>query len=99
MKMFKLMNSWIKMDVASEAARDPNRASSQRVIPKWESIKDLPGVMYCENMKEILERNVRAGTLLTAQCVCLSYKSYEDLGYYDSRSLCWVRCLCEALQL
>ena len=55
--------------------------------------------MYCENMKEILERNVRAGTLLTAQCVCLSYKSYEDLGYYDSRSLCWVRCLCEALQL
>mgnify|MGYP007081670569 CR=1 FL=1 len=49
------------MDVASEAARDPNRASSQRVIPKWESIKDLPGVMYCENMKEILERNVRAG--------------------------------------
>lgn len=93
------MNSWIKMDVASEAARDRNRASSQRVIPKWESIKDLPGVMYCENMKEILERNVRAGTLLTAQCVCLSYKSYEDLGYYDSRSLCWVRCLCEALQL
>ena len=49
------------MDVASEAARDPNRASSQRVIPKWESIKDLPGVMYCENMKEILGKERARG--------------------------------------
>lgn len=80
-KAYKLMDLWIKFDY------DPNIAErlngDMRVIPKYESIKDLPGVMYCENMKEIIERNVRAGTMITAQCVCRTYRSYIDLGRYD----------------
>ncbi len=39
--------------------------------------------MYCENMKEIIERNVRNNTIFTAQCVCRTYRSYIDLGRYD----------------
>ena len=80
-KAFKLMDQWIRVSYSPEAAAAT--AGEMRVIPKWESIKDLPGVMYCENMKEIIERNVRNRTIFTAQCVCRTYRSYIDLGRYD----------------
>lgn len=80
-KAFKLMDKWIKFEYHPDIAKRLN--GDMRVIPKYESIKDLPGVMYCENMKEIMERNVRANTMVTAQCVCRTYKSYIDLGRYD----------------
>lgn len=80
-KAFKLMDQWIRVSYSPEAAAAT--AGEMRVIPKWESIKDLPGVMYCENMKEIIERNVRNNAMFTAQCVCRTYRSYIDLGRYD----------------
>ncbi len=80
-KAYKLMDQWINLDY-SEEAKEATRGE-MRVIPKWESIKDLPGVMYCENMKEIMERNVRSNTMSTTQCVCRTYRSYIDLGRYD----------------
>lgn len=80
-RAFKLMDKWIKFDYHPELAKRIN--GEMRVIPKYESIKDLPGVMYCENMREIIERNVRANTMVTAQCVCRTYKSYIELGRYD----------------
>lgn len=80
-KAYKLMDQWIRVSYSPQAAAAT--AGEMRVIPKWESIKDLPGVMYCENMKEIIERNVRNNTIFTAQCVCRTYRSYIDLGRYD----------------
>lgn len=80
-KAYKLMDQWIRIDydpAVAEAIR-----GEMRVIPKWESIKDIPGVMYCENMKEIIERNVRNNAMTTSQCVCRTYRSYIDLGRYD----------------
>ena len=52
-----------------------------RVIPKYESIKHLPGVMFCENMKEIMERGAEKKQLVTARCVCRSYASYLAEGW------------------
>ncbi len=80
-KAFKLMDQWIRVEYSKEALEATR--GEMRVIPKWESIKDLPGVMYCENLKEIMERNVRNNTMSTAQCVCRTYRSYIDLGRYD----------------
>lgn len=80
-KAYKLMDEWIRVDYSPEAAAAT--AGEMRVIPKWESIKDLPGVMYCENMRELIERNVRNNAMMTAQCVCRTYRSYIDLGKYD----------------
>ena len=39
-----------------------------RVIPRWKAIKDIPGVMPCEDMREI----VRAyeGKLCNTRCIC-----------------------------
>lgn len=38
-----------------------------RIIPAWESIKDLPGVLKCENFPEILKAQSR---IATAPCSC-----------------------------
>lgn len=81
MRAFRLMDHWIHVDYSPMAAELVKW--EMRVIPKWESIKDIPGVMYCENAKEIMERNVRAGTMLNVQCVCRAYRSYLDEGKHD----------------
>lgn len=81
LKMFRLMDAWC-LDVTPEmiAAFEP----SFRVIPKYESIKDLPGVMYCENMKEIIESFQAVNKFTTMVCVCKAYQSYLDTGAYDA---------------
>ncbi len=78
---YALMDAWVKFDYIPEVAE--MLKYEMRVIPKYESIKNLPGVMYCENMKELMEHNVRANTMITAQCVCRCYKSYLSKGEYD----------------
>lgn len=81
LRAFRLMDNWIHVDYSPEAVEATKW--EMRVIPKWESIKDLPGVMYCENVKEIMERNVRAGTMINQMCVCRTYRSYLDEGTYN----------------
>lgn len=39
-----------------------------RVIPMWKAVKDIPGVMPCEDMREILK--AYADRLNTTRCVC-----------------------------
>jgi len=39
-----------------------------RVVPKWRSIKDIPGVMPCEDIREILKP--ADGKLSTSRCMC-----------------------------
>ena len=39
-----------------------------RVVPRWKAIKDTPGVMPCEDIREILK--AYADTLNTTRCVC-----------------------------
>jgi ferredoxin/DNA-binding transcriptional ArsR family regulator len=33
----------------------PPQASPMRVVPKWKAVKDIPGVMPCEDMREIVK--------------------------------------------
>ena len=39
-----------------------------RVIPKWKAIKDIPGVMPCEDMREIFK--AYEGKLCNTRCIC-----------------------------
>lgn len=39
-----------------------------RVIPRWKAIKDIPGIMPCEDMREIFENN--ADKLTNTRCCC-----------------------------
>ena len=78
-KAIRLMCLWIKMEYHEQLAAGIKY--EMRVIPKYESIKHLPGVMFCENMKEIIERGAEKKQLVTARCVCRSYASYLTEGW------------------
>lgn len=77
-KAVKLMVLWVKMEYNEYVAASVKH--EMRVIPKYESIKDVPGVMFCENMKEIIDKAATDHELVTARCVCRSYASYLSEG-------------------
>ena len=67
--------------LAQDAARKPVDANSHpdaavfRVIPKWKSIRDIPGVLPCEDMREILKAQELLALL---HCGCKrSYRKRE----------------------
>jgi ferredoxin len=45
----------------------PPQRQVMRVVPKWRSIKDIPGVMPCEDAREVLKRTT---PLLVHRCPC-----------------------------
>lgn len=77
-KAIRLMCLWVKMEYNEEVAKGVKH--EMRVIPKYGSVKNVPGVMFCENMKEIVESAVGEGKFVAARCVCRSYKSYMEEG-------------------
>lgn len=83
MPLFRLMEAWRQMPDPPQELVEATRGSF-RVIPKYASIKNLPGVMYCENLREIMESFQEVGKFALQRCVCRSYKSYLDLGRYDA---------------
>ena len=78
---YALMEDWIRFDPSTSLPMED--ILEMRVIPKWNSIKDIPGVMRCENMKEIIEENLKKGTMIANQCGCRVVKSYIDEGEYS----------------
>lgn len=80
-KAFTLMENWIRFTPDTKIPLE--NILEMRVIPKWTSIKDIPGVMHCENMKEIIEENLKKGTIIANQCGCRAVKSYIDEGKYS----------------
>ncbi len=80
-KAFTLMENWIRF--SSDTKMPLEDILEMRVIPKWNSIKDLPGVMRCENMLEIIEDNLKKGTIIANLCGCRAVKSYIDIGGYS----------------
>lgn len=83
MPLFRLMNAWLKMPDPPQGMIDGIRGSF-RVIPKYASIKNLPGVMYCENIREIMESFQEVGKFALQMCVCRNYKANLDLGHYSA---------------
>ena len=71
-----IVEKWVDMDPADGI--DPKRVLNMRCIPKWGSIKDLPGVMFCENMMEIIQHYAALGQMTSAQCLCRYMKSYRE---------------------
>ncbi len=49
-----------------------------RVLPKYKAIKDIPGVMPCENLYEILKEQEK---LSVVRCMCRSVMRNDDLAY------------------
>lgn len=47
-----------------------------RVLPRWKAIKDIPGVMPCENLYEILKEQEKISTV---RCMCRSVMRNEDV--------------------
>lgn len=78
---YALMENWIRFDPNTKMPIED--ILEMRVIPKWNSIKDIPGVMRCENMKEIIEDNLKKGTMIANQCGCRIVRSYIDIGEYS----------------
>ena len=80
-RAYILMENWIRFSPGSKIPLSD--ILEMRVIPKWTSIKDIPGVMRCENMLEIIEDNLKKGTIIANQCGCRAVKSYIDEGKYS----------------
>ena len=55
-----------------------------RIIPKYESIKSIPGVMPCENIKEILCGDASKGMLASERCTCHVMSSIWEKGAYPA---------------
>ena len=83
MPLFRLMEAWRQMPNPPQALIDATHGSF-RVIPKSASIKHLPGVMYCETLREIMQSFQEVGKFALQKCVCRSYKSYLDRGEYSA---------------
>ncbi|MBO4918656.1 MAG: 4Fe-4S binding protein [Erysipelotrichaceae bacterium] len=78
-ELFLLADEWcMKKDYSKEEKE--GFPKTNRIIPKWGSIKNLPGVMPCENMKEIIYENYKNGTMAIMRCICRSYKNYKEYG-------------------
>jgi len=78
-ELFLLADEWCtqKERLPKETENFPK---TNRIIPKWGSIKNLPGVMHCENMKELLYDNYRDGTMAVMRCICRAYHNFNRFG-------------------
>ena len=65
-----------------------------RVIPKWRAIKSVPGVMPCEDMREIMLKNQAEGRLVSERCTCNVLTSMWEHGEYSAQG-CGPLRLCE----
>ena len=52
-----------------------------RIIPKWRSVKTLPGVMPCENMPQMLT-DCLPDRIAFVRCPCRAVRSIADTGAY-----------------
>jgi hypothetical protein len=55
------LKEMVNADLRSNVGGEPQT----RVVPKWKTIKDIPGVMPCEDIREILK--AYDGRLSTSQ--------------------------------
>jgi len=79
-EMFLLADEWCMRREFSEEEKEGLAGYYNRIIPKWGSIKNLPGVMHCENMKEIIYDNYQNNTMAVMRCICRSYRNFNKYG-------------------
>lgn len=79
-EMFMLADEWCVQREVSEEDKNRPAVFYNRIIPKWGSIKNLPGVMHCENMKEIIYDHYHNNTFAVMRCICRSYRNFHKYG-------------------
>ena len=52
-----------------------------RILPKWKSVKNIPGVMPCENVPQML-RELLPDRIAFVRCPCRAARSIADTGSY-----------------
>jgi NAD-dependent dihydropyrimidine dehydrogenase PreA subunit/biotin operon repressor len=72
-KFFDLWDAWFDSAEAKEIIKKLMAAENQthplmRIIPKWRSIKDVPGVLPCDDVRELLRQH--EDTLAVNNCSC-----------------------------
>lgn len=72
-----LMEAWDYVGDAFFGLMPGTTRKYMRIIPKWESIKDVPGVMPCENMPEMLRNDEN---LAFTRCPCRAVTSLARYG-------------------
>lgn len=76
--LFKLVDAWGCETEKYDPDYEERVSNIFRVIPKWESIKNLPGVMFCENMYEIIDFYQKKDQFSTQRCVCRQYRPFSE---------------------
>lgn len=74
----RLFNAWdatLRYDDKIAGGRD---AGIMRIVPKWESVKNIPGVMPCENLPQMLRDKLE--DVRFKICCCREITSYAETG-------------------
>ena len=70
---------WTAFELVQERLEEAakRRASEsvpgQRVLPRWRAIKDIPGVMPCEDTRELIKLGAKKGPLAIYYCPCKKF--------------------------
>jgi len=75
-----MMEAWDNMADFFTSATPPGFRQLMRIVPKWEAIKDIPGVMPCENMPEMLRSALKDGSLSFNRCPCRAVYNIAVFG-------------------
>jgi len=59
---------WVEGSATVHATKQNEGAPMNRVVPRWKAIKDIPGVMPSEDIREILKPE--DGKLSASRCMC-----------------------------
>jgi len=72
-EFFDLWDAWTNDEVPKAFAERPQPPEGakpgMRVVPQWKSIKDIPGALACDDVRELLREN--EDTLAINPCCCL----------------------------
>lgn len=74
----RLFNAWDATIRYEDGIAGGREDQAMRIVPKWESIKDIPGVMPCENVPESLREHY--DKLRFRHCCCREVTSYAKYG-------------------
>ena len=79
---FDLWDKWTQNEAAQWLAENPfpwYTNPPMRVIPKWKSIKDVPGVMPFDDMRHILKENKDTLAINPCSCLRIAKKRFLDV--------------------
>lgn len=74
----RLFNAWDATLRYGDKIAGGRDAGIMRIVPKWEAIKNIPGVMPCENLPEMLRE--KYDDVRFKLCPCREITSYAETG-------------------